>query len=291
MTHYLGAPPSSDGGAELTAEIWNAQVDAFDVPGLAGRSPRPGRSISCSRSARTRAITARPTRPTTASWASGRASARGATWWPTWPRPSTARHPADGLPAQRRPGGRSRRRKRSGGAGARKGGWQLPRRAGRRAPGRVPAQLGGGVRDWSLRWGNDVSGWWIDGCYFADADVPLDDEPNFASFAAGPEGRQPRRHRRLQPRRQGAGHLPHAVRGLHGRRGEPAADARGGRACPGRWVERDGHKAQFQILSYLGKTWCRGERPHFPTRRSSTTSAASAKGGASRLTCPSRRAA
>ena len=31
MTHYLGAPPSSKGGAELTAEMWNKQVDAFDV--------------------------------------------------------------------------------------------------------------------------------------------------------------------------------------------------------------------------------------------------------------------
>ena len=34
MTHYLGAPPSTAGGAELTAEMWNKQVDAFDVPGL-----------------------------------------------------------------------------------------------------------------------------------------------------------------------------------------------------------------------------------------------------------------
>ncbi len=35
MTHYLGAPPSCSGGAELTAEMWNRQVDAFDVEGLA----------------------------------------------------------------------------------------------------------------------------------------------------------------------------------------------------------------------------------------------------------------
>lgn len=34
MTHYLGAPPSTAGGADLTAEMWNKQVDAFDVPGL-----------------------------------------------------------------------------------------------------------------------------------------------------------------------------------------------------------------------------------------------------------------
>ena len=34
LTHYLGAPPSSRGGAEVTSEMWNQQVDAFDVDGL-----------------------------------------------------------------------------------------------------------------------------------------------------------------------------------------------------------------------------------------------------------------
>ena len=43
MTHYLGAPPSSAGGAELTADMWNRQVDAFDVAGLAARLGRNGR--------------------------------------------------------------------------------------------------------------------------------------------------------------------------------------------------------------------------------------------------------
>ena len=32
--HYLGAAPSTAGGAQLSAAAWNAQVDAFDVPGL-----------------------------------------------------------------------------------------------------------------------------------------------------------------------------------------------------------------------------------------------------------------
>ena len=40
------------------------------------------------------------------------------------------------------------------------------------------------IREWSLRWGQDVSGWWIDGCYFPDQMYRFDDEPNFASFAA-----------------------------------------------------------------------------------------------------------
>jgi hypothetical protein len=42
MTHYLGAPPSSAGGAELTAEMWNRQVNAFDVEGLANQLASTG---------------------------------------------------------------------------------------------------------------------------------------------------------------------------------------------------------------------------------------------------------
>lgn len=39
------------------------------------------------------------------------------------------------------------------------------------------------IRDWSLRWGKKVSGWWIDGCYFADTMYRFKDAPNFKSFA------------------------------------------------------------------------------------------------------------
>ncbi|MBE0556037.1 MAG: hypothetical protein IH628_02285, partial [Proteobacteria bacterium] len=42
--HYLGAPPSSDGGAELTAEAWNQQVNAFDVESLANQLETTGAS-------------------------------------------------------------------------------------------------------------------------------------------------------------------------------------------------------------------------------------------------------
>ncbi|MGA2255120.1 MAG: hypothetical protein ABSG53_10700, partial [Thermoguttaceae bacterium] len=43
MTTYLGAPPSSKGGAELTAEMWNKQVDAFDVAGLVDQLASTGK--------------------------------------------------------------------------------------------------------------------------------------------------------------------------------------------------------------------------------------------------------
>lgn len=40
------------------------------------------------------------------------------------------------------------------------------------------------VREWSLRWGEKIKGWWIDGCYFPEAMYLHDDEPNYHSFAA-----------------------------------------------------------------------------------------------------------
>ena len=42
MTHYLGAPPSSKGGAELTAEAWNEQVNRFDVTAFADQLASTG---------------------------------------------------------------------------------------------------------------------------------------------------------------------------------------------------------------------------------------------------------
>lgn len=40
------------------------------------------------------------------------------------------------------------------------------------------------IREWSLRWGEKVKGWWIDGCYFSEDMYEHPDEPNFKSFAA-----------------------------------------------------------------------------------------------------------
>ena len=39
------------------------------------------------------------------------------------------------------------------------------------------------IREWSLRWGPKVRGWWIDGCYHADVMYRQPDAPNFRSFA------------------------------------------------------------------------------------------------------------
>jgi alpha-L-fucosidase len=40
------------------------------------------------------------------------------------------------------------------------------------------------VRDWSLRWGDKVSGWWFDGCYWPNTMYRSPEAPNFQSLAA-----------------------------------------------------------------------------------------------------------
>ena len=40
------------------------------------------------------------------------------------------------------------------------------------------------IREWSLRWGRRVKGWWFDGCYNQDLLYDFPDEPNFNSLAS-----------------------------------------------------------------------------------------------------------
>jgi hypothetical protein len=47
------------------------------------------------------------------------------------------------------------------------------------------------IREWSQRWGNKVSGWWFDGCYYPNTMYRSPDAPNFASFAAAARAGNP----------------------------------------------------------------------------------------------------
>jgi hypothetical protein len=47
------------------------------------------------------------------------------------------------------------------------------------------------IREWSLRWGTKVAGWWFDGCYWPNATYRSADPPNFASFAAAARAGNP----------------------------------------------------------------------------------------------------
>ena len=120
------------------------------------------------------------------------------------------------------------------------------------------------VREWSLRWGKDVAGWWIDGCYFADDMYRHNDAPNFASFAAALKAGNPdsiaafnpgivipvvchTKHEDYTAGEVTLKQMPEAIR-----------------TCPGRWIERDGGRAQYQLLTFLGDSWCRGDKPQQP---------------------------
>jgi alpha-L-fucosidase len=47
------------------------------------------------------------------------------------------------------------------------------------------------TREWSLRWGTNVAGWWFDGCYNPNQLYNFPDAPNFQSFAAAARAGNP----------------------------------------------------------------------------------------------------
>jgi len=264
MTHYLGAPPSSSGGAELTAEMWNRQVDAFDAEGLANQLASTGAKYLLF----------------TIGQNSGHYCAPNATYDKlvgiTPSKCSRRDLVADlGEELKKRdirllvylpsgaPAADVEARKKLGWRWGHAGGWQLP---GEPVGGRLvefQRKWEAVIREWSLRWKNDVSGWWIDGCYFADEMYRFDDEPNFASFAAALRAGNPEAIVAFNP----GVRVPVVVHTKHEdyTAGEVNLDRlpEAAATCPGRWLERDGAKVQYHILTFLGESWCRGERPQW----------------------------
>jgi hypothetical protein len=265
MTHYLGAPPSTAGGAELTAEAWNKQVDAFDVPGFVEQLASTGTRYLlftigqnsghfCAPNATyDRIVGIRPSKCSRRDLVADLARAL------------AARHirlmvympngaPAADLVARRKLQWRW----------GEPGGWQLP---GEPVGGRLvefQRNWEAVIREWSLRWGKNVAGWWVDGCYFADQMYRFPDEPNFASFARALRAGNPEAIVAFNPgvmipvvahskfEDYAAGEVDHA-------RLPQAATA-----CRGRWLECEGARVQFHVLTFLGSTWCGGERPQWP---------------------------
>lgn len=116
------------------------------------------------------------------------------------------------------------------------------------------------IRDWSQRWGRRISGWWIDGCYFADRMYRHSDEPNFSSFAAALR----------------AGN-PDALLAFNCGTKEPFAaltdeqDYTAGEVADKfpvsylwRPLSREMNGLQLQVLTFLGECWGMGEAPRCP---------------------------
>lgn len=111
------------------------------------------------------------------------------------------------------------------------------------------------LREWSLRWGDRVRGWWIDGCYFDDQMYQHDDEPNFASFAKALRAGNPHAIVAFNPGVK----IKHCTEHEDYTAGEsdyllPVAPGQ----FTGRFVEHKptGHRAQLHVSSFLGRWWC-----------------------------------
>jgi hypothetical protein len=113
------------------------------------------------------------------------------------------------------------------------------------------------IRDWSLRWGNRVDGWWFDGCYWPNMLYRSKEPPNFESFAAAARAGNQNSAIAFNP-----GAVPRLISVT------PHEDYTAGEISDpsvlsirrGVGGKIDGR--QIQVLSYLGRTWGRGE-PRF----------------------------
>ena len=106
------------------------------------------------------------------------------------------------------------------------------------------------IREWSLRWGSRVEGWWFDGVYYADKMYRRDDEPNFRSFAAAARAGNPDSCVAWNP---GVLYPPVEM--------DSEEDYTAGEINDpflldhaGTWQGRE----TYQVLTFLGQFWCRG---------------------------------
>lgn len=115
------------------------------------------------------------------------------------------------------------------------------------------------IRDWSERWGDKVSAWWFDGCYFPNTMYRSKEPPNFESFAASARAGNPN---------AAIAFNPGVVYGMLSM--TPHEDFTAGEidkpelvALPsGGKGQVDG--VQIQVLSFLGESWGMGQ-PRFTT--------------------------
>ena len=262
MTHYLGAPPSSADGAELTSEMWNEQIDAFDLDGLVAQLASTGARYHlmtlgqnsghyCSpNSVYDEIVGIRPSKCSRRDLIADLYDAldsHGIRLLVYLPSGAPAAEPM----AVEKLGWRW-------GYGGEWPGWHDGERTGERLV-EFQRHWEAVIREWATRWGRHVHGWWIDGCYFADEMYRFDDEPNFASFAAALKAGNPDAIVAFNPGVK----VPVICHTEHEdyTAGEIAEALP---TCPGRWLERGGRRVQYHILSYLGSTWCGGDEPRFP---------------------------
>ena len=113
-------------------------------------------------------------------------------------------------------------------------------------------------RDWSLRFGSKIRGWWVDGSYGREYRYPEDAPPNLRTYAAALRAGNP-------DALVGLNSGIHAVIHYSDHEDFTAGEVSDALPqCKGPFVESPtGHRARYHILSYLGQSWCAGE-PRLP---------------------------
>lgn len=259
--HYLGAMPSTNGGADLSAAAWNRHVDAFDVEGLAAQLARIGAPYFfitlgqnsghylAPNATYDRLVGIRPSKCSRRDLVADLYAAlrpRGIELLVYLPSGAPAADPV----AMRR----------LGWEWGYEGGWPQAWGTARTGKRLVAFQRKweAVIREWSERWGRKVRGWWIDGCYFADEMYRHARAPNFASFAAALRAGNPDSLVAFNP-----GVTVPVICHAEGEDYAAGEISDAFPTCPGPWIERAGHRARYHVLSYLGESWCKGQ-PRFP---------------------------
>ncbi len=265
--HYLAQPASSRERSPLTAEQWNEQVDAFNVPGFVDQIAATGANYVgitigqnsghfCAPNATYDAIVGiRPSKCSRRDLIAELAAPlreRGLRLLAYLPSNAPCNDPQ----------AVERLQWRWGFEGAPPGEHSAQRTGERLAA--FQRQWEAVVREWGERWGDLVAGWWLDGIYFADEMYRFADPPNFQSFADALRAGNPQRIVAFNP-----GWVEHnpgrKMISLTAHEDYTAGEVDSMfPACKGRWVKSpDGGAAQWHVLAYAGQYWGRGE-PRFP---------------------------
>lgn len=118
-------------------------------------------------------------------------------------------------------------------------------------------------REWSLRWGRRVHGWWVDGCYRAQDMYDFPDEPNWGTLCGALKAGNPDSLVAFNPGVK----VPVMTQGEEDYTAGELAGAlhvggyvKGGFAGPPSQVGG----AQYHVLTFLGEFWRVGDGPRFP---------------------------
>jgi type II secretion system protein G len=243
MTHYLLAWQSREHNLPMNFEQWNRMVDAFDVEGLADQIKSTGASyhILTIGQGTTHLITPSPLYDELFG-----------------PKPSNCAHRdlvADMAAADASRGIRLIVYATSGPFG------------GSRSLGSTNGNPAGDyrnkqrmlawervLRQWSLRWGDKVSGWWFDGCYTPNRTYNYPDPPNFQSEAAAARAGNPMAAVTFN---RGVMDRPISITPYEDYTGGEINDIQTVRP----WRIQDGQVdgARMHLLSYLGQKWGTGQ--------------------------------